>query len=209
MGGPLRAEPETDRGEVGLEDRFENDLGRRHHDTVGHRRDTQRPGLARLARLGDMNPSQRMGTIRLGHQLLGEPIEESSHPYDTHLGDRRDCHAVHPGGALVVRHINPCPPQHVAAGDLVVDSVETSAWILLGAAIQHALKGSNLVHLVGFADGSSRSLGTHQGPSASSSCTGEVGVLRSDRVVLSRPSSLLRPPPTSSRPPATSRDHRL
>src|SRR6266545_2423683 len=34
-------------------------------------------------------------------------------------------------------------------------------------------------------------------------CTGEAGALRSGRVVLSRPSPLLRPPPTPSRPPAT------
>ncbi len=36
-------------------------------------------------------------------------------------------------------------------------------------------------------------------------CIGEAGALRSGRVVLSRPSSLLGPPPTPSRPPATSR----
>src|SRR6266508_3596379 len=36
-------------------------------------------------------------------------------------------------------------------------------------------------------------------------CAGEAGALRSGRVVLSQPSSLLRPPPTPSRPPATSR----
>src|SRR5687768_10652301 len=38
-----------------------------------------------------------------------------------------------------------------------------------------------------------------------SSCIDEAGALGSGRVVLSRPSSLLRPPPTPSRPPATSR----
>jgi hypothetical protein len=37
----------------------------------------------------------------------------------------------------------------------------------------------------------------------------EAGVLRSGRVVLSRPSALLRPPPTPSRPPAVSRHLRL
>jgi len=38
-----------------------------------------------------------------------------------------------------------------------------------------------------------------------SSCLDEAGVLRSGRVMLSRPSSLLRPPPTPSRPSAISR----
>jgi hypothetical protein len=43
----------------------------------------------------------------------------------------------------------------------------------------------------------------------SSSCIDEVGALRSEQVVLSYPSSLLRPPPTPSRLPTTSRVHRL
>jgi hypothetical protein len=42
-------------------------------------------------------------------------------------------------------------------------------------------------------DGPSRLLGTHQRPSPPSSCTDEGGALRSERVMLSRPSSLLRP----------------
>ena len=42
--------------EVGLEDGFEDDLGRRHDYPVGHRWDAERPGFARLARLGDVDP---------------------------------------------------------------------------------------------------------------------------------------------------------
>jgi hypothetical protein len=56
MGRTFRAEPERHGQEVGLEDRFENDLGSRHHHPVTHRRDAERPGLTRLSRLRDTNP---------------------------------------------------------------------------------------------------------------------------------------------------------
>jgi hypothetical protein len=44
---PLRAEPETARQEIGLEDRLEHDLHRRLHDPVTNSRNGQRPLLAR------------------------------------------------------------------------------------------------------------------------------------------------------------------
>ena len=44
-------------------------------------------------------------------------------------------------------------------------------------------------------------IGTHPTSSLTVTRIDEAGALRSDRVVLSRPSSLLRPPPTPSRPP--------
>jgi hypothetical protein len=112
-----------------------------------------------------MNPPQRLRAIGLVPQPSSEPVEERSHPNDTVGIDRRDRHAINTTSAAVVRHLHPRPPQDVAAGDLVVERVERSMWILLGTAIQHALKRSNLVHLLGFADGPSRSLGTHQGSS--------------------------------------------
>src|ERR1019366_7662608 len=173
------------------------------------RRDAERPGLARFARLGDVDPAQRLRTVRLVRKRCSQSVEEHLHPIGAPVLDRRNGHAVDAGSTLVPCHLDPCPPQDVGAADLVVKGVETSSGILLGTAIEHALKGSDLVHLLGFADGSSREFGTHQGPSTSSSCTGEAGALRSGQVVLSCPSSLLRPPPTSSRPPGTSRGHRL
>ena len=83
--------------------------------------------------------------------------------------------------------------------------MEATCRILLGTAVEHALEGSDGVQAFGLSDGPSRVLGTHQRSSQPSSCIDEAGALRSERVVLSRPSSLLRPPPTPSRLPATSR----
>ncbi len=209
VSGALGPEPIALREEIGLENGFEDDLGRRHDNPVGHSRDAERPGLTRLARFGDVDPSQGLRAIRLCLKCCGEAVEEHLDPVGATFGDRRNAHAVNSGGTLVLCHLDPGPPQDVAAGDLVVEGVEASGGILLGTAIEHALKGSDRVHAFGVADGSSRVFGTHQGSSPSSQCTGEAGALRSGRVMLSRPSSLLRPPPTSSRLPGTSRVRRL
>jgi hypothetical protein len=136
--------PKLTGGEVGLEDRLEDDLGRRHDHTVSHRRDAERPGRPRLVRLGDVDPAQRSRAVRLVPQLLAEPVEERPHSHDATVGDRRDTHAVDAGSALVLGHLGPCPPQDVAAGDLVVEGVEAPVGLLLGAAIQHALKARTL-----------------------------------------------------------------
>jgi hypothetical protein len=80
VGGALRAEPEALWGEIGLEDGFEDDLGRRHDYPVGHRGDAERPGLPRLARLGDVDPAQRPRTIRLVLKRCSQSIEEHLHP---------------------------------------------------------------------------------------------------------------------------------
>src|SRR6266536_144513 len=188
-------------GEVGLENRFEDDLRRRHHHPIAHGGNAERPGRARFA-LGDVHPPQWLGPIRLGPQLGGERVEELVHP---RLLDGVDGQPIDTGSPGVGTDLAPGPDKHVAAGDLVVEGMEASPWILLGTAIQHALESSNPIDAFGVADGPSRSLGTHQSPSTPSSCIGEVGALRSSRVVLSRPSPLLRPPPNPSRPPATSR----
>ncbi len=154
VGRTLRAEPEARGGKVGLEHWLEDNLGRRHHHPVTHGWDTEWPGLTRLARLRDVHPPQWLGPIRLGPQLDGELIEESPHPDDPGLLDDANTHAIDAGGAAVGAHVNP--------------GMEATFGILLGAAIQHALKRSNLVHTLGVADGPSRSLGTHQGSSTPS-----------------------------------------
>ncbi len=152
-----------------------------------------------------MNPPQRLGAVTALPQLRGEPFQEGPHRLGTPGLDRGDTHTVDPGSASVGGHVRPRPPHHIAAGELVVKSVEPTLPILLGAAVQHALESRNLVHAFGVADGPSRSLSTRQSSSPPSQCTGEAGALRSRRVLLSRLSSLLRPPPTPSRPPTTSR----
>ncbi len=174
--------------------------------TVGN---AERPGFPRLARLGDPDPPQRLRAVGLLPELGGEAVEEPAHPFWTPVGDGGDGDAVDTGGTLVGGHVDPCPPHHVAAGELVVEGMEPTLWFLLGTAVEHALEGSNGVQAIGLSDGPSRLLGTHQRSSPPSSCTGEAGALRSGWVVLSQPSSLLRPPPTPSRLSVTSRGHRL
>jgi hypothetical protein len=159
VGRTSRAEPETDRAEVGLEDRFEDDLGRRHHHPVTHTRDTQWPGLTRLARLGDMDPPQRLRPVGPGGQLSGEFGQEHFHPG---LLDGIDRHAVDAGSPPVEPHIAPRPDKDVAAGDLVEEGMEPSLRILLGAAVEHALEGLRGGQTIGLSDGPSRLLGTHQ-----------------------------------------------
>ena len=209
VGGTLRPEAEALGREVRLENGFEDDLRRRHHHPVGDRGDAERPGLPRLARFGDADPPQGLRAIGLLPKFGGEAVEELAHPFCAPGFDVGDGHAVDAGGTLVGGHVDPRPPHHVAAGELVVEGMEPTLWFLLGTAVKHTLEGSNGVQAIGLSDGPSRLLGTHQRSSPPSSCIGEAGALRSGWVVLSRPSSLLRPPPTPSRPPATSRDHRL
>ena len=71
-------------------------------------------------------------------------------------------HAVDTGGSLVGGHVNPRPPHHITAGELVEEGMEPTCSVLLGAAIEHTLKGSNGIQTFGLSDGPSRVLGTHQ-----------------------------------------------
>ena len=123
-------------------------------------------------------PAVRLRTVTPLPQLHGEPFKEGPHRLSTPILDRGDTHTVEPGGAPVSGHVAPRPPHHIAAGELVVKSVEPTLPILLGAAIQHALESTNLVHALGAADGPSRSLSTRQSSSPPSQCTGEAGALR-------------------------------
>lgn len=198
---PLGPEPETASQEVGLEDRFEDQLRRRHDHPISDRRDTKRPGLTRPARLGDVHPPQRRRPVRARLQPLRQVIEEHADP--TRL-DSIDRDTIDTRCTPLGTHVAPRTPQDVAAGDVAVHRVETTTGIRLGTAIQHALQSTRGIQTIGLSDGPSPK-GTHQLASLTTTCTDEAGALRSSRVVLSRPSPLLRPPPTPSRPPATSR----
>ena len=158
----LRAEPETHWVEIGFEDRLKDDLRCRHDHPIGNRGNAEWPGLARLARLWDVDPPQRSGPIGTGSKFCDEAIEEGPHRLSTPGFYVGDGYAVDAGSALVGGHVDPCPPHHITAGELVEEGVKATCSVLLGAAIKHALKGSNGVQAVGLSDGSSRVLGTHQ-----------------------------------------------
>jgi hypothetical protein len=182
MGRALRAEPEADRQEVGLEDRLQDQLRCGHRHPVTHGRDAKRPGLARLARLGDVHPPQRRRPVATGPKRCREVTEEGCHPGRL---DLINGHAIHAGRPSVGSHLLPGPPPDIAAGNLVVESMEPAVGLLLGAAVQHALQGTDLVQAVGPRGGPSPQAGTHRIPPPAR-CLDEAGVLPSGRVVLSR-----------------------
>src|SRR6266540_7406810 len=130
-----------------------------------------RPQLAWPARLRDVNPSQRPRPVGPGAQPLGEFVEEVAHP-GTH--DVIDGDPIDAGRPAVCTDLAPSLPEHVAAGDLVIEGVEAAILILLSAAVEHALESTNSVHARGAADGSSR-FGTHQSPSHPSRASMKCG----------------------------------
>jgi hypothetical protein len=158
VGRQLWAEPVAGGQEVGFEDRLEHDLRRHHDHPVGQARDAERPELAWFARLGDVRPPERPWPVVTGAQPLGEPVEELAHPGSHNVidGDPIDAR-----GSAVGTDLTPSPPEHVAAGDLVIEGMEAAIPILLSAAVEHALESTNPVHAHCAADGPSR-YGTRQ-----------------------------------------------
>ena len=161
----LRAEPEAHRVEVGFENRLKDDLRCRHDHPVGDRGNAEWPGLPRFARLWDVDPPQWLRPIGTGSKFCGEAVEKGPHRLGAPVLNVGDAHAVDAGSALVGGHVNPCPPHHITAGELVEEGMKATCAVLLGTAIEHALKGSDGVQAIGLSDGPSRILGTHQRPS--------------------------------------------
>jgi hypothetical protein len=56
---------------------------------------------------------------------------------------------VHRQAYAVVDRTAPSPPEHIAAGDLVIEGMETAILILLSAAVKHALESTNPAHAPG------------------------------------------------------------
>lgn len=118
-----------------------------------------------------MNASQRPRPVRSGAQPRGELVEEVA---NTVRDDVVDGDAIDARRAAVGTDLAPGPAHDVAAGDLVIQSVEAAIPVLLGTAVQHALESTNPVHALGVADGPSR-YGTHQSPSAPSRASMKCG----------------------------------
>jgi hypothetical protein len=87
-----------------------------------------------------MHPPQRPRPVGPGAQLCGELVEELAHPasHDVVGRDRIDAR-----GSAVGTDLTPSPPQHVAAGDLVIQGMKAAILILLSAAVEHALESTN------------------------------------------------------------------
>jgi hypothetical protein len=112
------------------EDRLEHDPRRRHHHPIGDTRDAERPQLAWPARLRDVRPPQRPRPVGPGPQPRGELIEELAHP---RVHDVADGDPVDARGPAVDTDLAPRPPEHVAAGDLVIDGMKAAILVLLSA----------------------------------------------------------------------------
>ena len=188
-------EPVARGQEVGFEDRLEHDPRRRHHHPVGDTWNTERPQLAWFARLRDVNPAQRPRPVGPGAQPRGELVEEHAHPrvHDVVDGDPIDAR-----GSAVGTDLAPSPPEHVAAGDLVMEGVEAAILVLLGTAVEHALESTNPVHALGATDGPSRD-GTHQSPSHPPCASMKRGPFPNAAGFPDL--RVLRPAPTAARPP--------
>jgi len=105
-----------------------------------------------------VNAPQRPRPVGPGTQLRGELVEELAHPRGDDVVDGDPINARR---AAVGTDLAPGPPEHVAAGDLVIEGMETAIAVLLGTAVEHALESTNPIHTQGVADGPSR-YGTRQ-----------------------------------------------
>jgi hypothetical protein len=113
-----------------------------------------------LPRLWDVHSPERLWPIGLGLDLCGEIVEEGSYLLCAPVLDRGDGHAVDAGGTLVGGNVDPRPPHHVTAGELVVESMEATLRVLLGAAVKHALERLEDLHVLSPTDGPRPKSGT-------------------------------------------------
>src|SRR5215470_10603178 len=162
MRRPPRAEPETGRQEIRLEDRLEHDLHRGLHDPVPDRGNRKRPLLPRWrARLGYEYPPGRLRTVPAFPQPSGQLIEQPDNPVllDGGQGDLVDARR-----AIVRAHRDPRAPQNVTAADLVIQRVEPSPGIGLGRPVQRMLQGTDRIRRHRPLRGGTSRHGTHRAP---------------------------------------------
>ena len=192
----LRAEPETARQEVRLEDRLEHDLHRGFHDTITDRRNRQRTPLARTG-LGYQHPPRRQRPPPSVSQLLGNLIQE---PFNAVLLDISQGGSVDTRSAAVTAHRDPRPPQDVPAIDLVSQRMKPSSRISLGRPVQRMLQGTNRVPR-GPRRGGTSLIGTHRALLPDTTHERSSGPSLTGGYVVRPARSVLRPPPTPSRHP--------
>ena len=174
-------EPEAARQETGLEHRLKDDPRRGLHDPVRHRRNRQRPPLPRTARLGNINPPGREGTVTAISQRGSQLTQEQAGAVLLHIGDADPVDARR---ALVPAHLNPRALQHVCAADLVEQRMEPPPGISLGRPVKHVLQSADPVTINSTQGGPNRVTGTHR-PHPSRSCMNEAAALPSPPVLLS------------------------
>src|SRR6266540_2340957 len=150
----------------------------------------------------DEHPPRRQWPIPPLLEVLRQLPEQPGYPIPL---DVRQRGLVDAGRAAVAAHLLPRPVQHVPAVDLVEPRMEPSARVGLGRPVQRMLQGPNPVVPDSGKGGTSRH-GTHPIPPAAPH-EQSSGPSQHRRLCCPTARPVLRPPPTPSRPPPTSRLH--
>ena len=151
---PARSKPVRAVLEVGLEDWLQNQLHRRLHHPVPHRRNAQRPQLP--IGLGNIDAQHRLGLIRPLPQAPLDFIQKGCLAFGRG-GDLLDAHSIYARCPVVAPHRGPRRFQHVAPTHQPVETVEAKPLLLfsflsqllsqcLKAGRQHRFPKGKLVH---------------------------------------------------------------
>jgi hypothetical protein len=126
--------------EIGLEDRFQYELGGDLSHPIPDRRDTQRTLAAPWLR--DHHPPHRRGPVRLQDEFLTQARQPCVQTLRFDLCER---HPVHTGRARIGAGKPVGVAEDVFAADLVVEQVEAECRLRLRLTIKLSLKGPDLI----------------------------------------------------------------
>src|SRR5215813_8682903 len=127
--------------EVGLEDRFQHDLGGRLNHPIANGWNAERT-LAFAIRFWDHHTPHRIGPIRLRDQFLAQACQP---PFQAPLLDLRESYSVNARSTRIGAGRPVGVVQNVLAADLVVEHVEAESRLRLRLAIQLPLKVPDLI----------------------------------------------------------------
>ena len=176
--------------ETRLEDRLHHQLGGLLHDPITDAGYPQRAPFCGPAGFGDVHAPHWLGSVSAADQFGPQLLQERVHATGF---DGGDAVAVDARGTPVGLHLHPRPRQDVRSGHLVVERMEPPPWRSLGGPVERPLQF--LHRVLGVASRHRHSpartcFGAHarsRGPFLRPRCA-------------ARSSSVLRPPPTPSRP---------
>jgi hypothetical protein len=137
-----RAEPDTARPTVRLEDRFKHTLHHGPHDPITDRRDRQRSRLPRLSRLRDHHVPSRQRPITSLAQLR---LNLGQEPLYTVFLDRTHGELLDTQRAVIATHRNPPTPQDIPAQGLIPQCVEPSPGTGLAPPGTACVQGTDLI----------------------------------------------------------------